>query len=187
MALARTFHVGRSELNLALPLMRQVATGLRVNVALSIADDLSMIYLDTFRESRGPLRREIAAGKRLSMATSSAGHSYIGSLRGPPQRDLLARLAKASGQKWPEHQAAIKKSLTMLARYGYCHSTSLGLEGIACTLVGPDGITYAVSLSVSTGDLDGGKMVSHFVPVLHKLVADIQAVWSEYEQSGARN
>ncbi|MBB2919329.1 IclR family transcriptional regulator [Cupriavidus alkaliphilus] len=181
LAFANAFRLSRTELNLVLPLMRKVAVEERVNVGLSTADELTMIYLDTLREGHGPLRRTVRPGVRLPMETSSPGHAYLAALHESARKPLMLELAKKCGRKWPRYQATIAESAAMLSNQGYCRSkASLGVEGIACAVTGPDGVIYALNLSFSAEDLNYEPLVAYFVPVLRGLASRIRQTWDEF-------
>jgi DNA-binding IclR family transcriptional regulator len=181
LSLGRSFQVGRTELDAVLPLLREVAVSQRVNVSLSAADDLSMVYLATFREGRGPLRRTAAQGTRFPMETSSIGHAWLAASPAPRRKTVLAALADHCGAGWSKYSAAIDESIALYASRGYCRSSAmLGAEGIATAVVGPYGVIYTPGISFSAADNDYTALIAHFVPVLLALADDMRAAWAGF-------
>ncbi|WP_235185405.1 IclR family transcriptional regulator [Cupriavidus metallidurans] len=93
LSLARSFHIGRSELDAVLPLMGQVATAEQINVTLSAADGFWMVYLHTIRKGRGLMSRAAMTGTRFGMVRSSTGHAYLAGLPESRRQLLMGRLA----------------------------------------------------------------------------------------------
>ncbi|WP_321916135.1 MULTISPECIES: IclR family transcriptional regulator [unclassified Paraburkholderia] len=181
LSLGRSFEVGRTELATVLPLLREVAVSQRVNVSLSAADGLSMVYLATIREGRGPLRRTAAPGTRFAMETSSIGHAWLAALQAPRRKTVLAALADECGAEWPRYSAAIDESIALYASRGYCRSGAmLGAEGIATAVAGPYGVIYTPGISFSAADNDYTTLIAHFVPVLLGLADAMRAAWADF-------
>lgn len=182
LSLARSFRIGRSELEVVLPLLRKVATEERVNVALAAPDGTSMIYLETIREGRGPMRRTAMAGSRFPMEDSSIGQAYLAALSGASRKAQLAALAAHSGAGWPEHKARIAAALAHHAKHGYCRSqTVIGAAGIATAVAGPYGAIYSVSISFSAADDNYEPLVARFAPMLLALAEAMRAAWAEFD------
>ncbi|KAF1067457.1 helix-turn-helix domain-containing protein [Variovorax sp.] len=68
LSLALSFRSSEATLARALPLMRALAEGRRVNVGLAVADQLEMVYLESVRLSRLGIFRRILPGSRLPIA-----------------------------------------------------------------------------------------------------------------------
>lgn len=181
LSLARSFHIGRSELDAVLPLMGQVATAEQINVTLSAADGFWMVYLHTIRKGRGLMSRAAMTGTRFGMIRSSTGHAYLAGLPESRRQLLMGRLASHYGEKWPKYRERIDTSRAKYAKDGYCRSrVVLGMEGIATAVMGPDGVLYTLSVSYAVGDDDDGPLEARYAPVLLSLRDAIEIAWSEF-------
>ncbi|WP_213959664.1 helix-turn-helix domain-containing protein [Variovorax sp. dw_954] len=180
LSLGVAFRQTKSELALALPLMRKVAVAEKINVGLSTPDGLAMVYLETLRESRGPVQRQVTAGIRLAIESNSPGHAYLAALDARSRQRILKALEAQHGARWPALRKDIDKSLASHTRLGYCRSDAIpGMSAIAAGLRAPDRTFYAINFSLSAKDGDNEPLVQRCAPVLRKLVEDVQRAWDE--------
>lgn len=135
-------------LQAALPLMREVAEGLRINVGLAVADAGEMIYLDSVRKSRMGLFRHVQSGSRLPIAETALGRAWLAGLPPTARRAELEVLAQRHGARWPALSREIARSITQVERAGYCAvSWQSGLVSIATPLVLPGHPVHAFNIS----------------------------------------
>lgn len=98
---ARAFRVSRTEIEVALPLMRIVAKTYGLNIGLTTRDGLMMTYLETIREIDGHLRHAVIAGSQMPIEQVSMGHAYLSAMRPAGRKQLFGRIAKKRGRDWP--------------------------------------------------------------------------------------
>lgn len=149
LSLALAHRSAQPALDLALPLMRGLAEGRRINVGLAVADQTSMVYLDSVRRSRMGVFRHLVPGSRIPIALTSLGRAYLSALVPTDRQLLMARLAPDYGATWPAVSSAINKSLTQVRRLGYCWAEwQPGMVAIATPLCEPEGQRYALNISL---------------------------------------
>jgi DNA-binding IclR family transcriptional regulator len=135
-------------LQTALPLMREVAEGLRINVGLAVVDAGEMIYLDSVRKSRLGLFRHVQPGSRLPIAETALGRAWLAGLPAAARTAALSQLAPRYGERWPSLAREISRSVSLVERHGYCAvSWQVGLVSIATPLVLPGHPVHAFNIS----------------------------------------
>ena len=159
---------GSVVLQAALPLMRELADLLRINVGLAVADGADMIYLESVRKSRLGLFRHVVPGSRLPIAETALGRAWLAGLAPDARQASLAALSTRYGERWPAWLREIERALAHVARYGYCAATyQAGMVSIATPLVVPGQAVHAFNISfpVST-DGDRGGLERRYAPLL---------------------
>ncbi|MFM1987656.1 MAG: hypothetical protein RJA99_613 [Pseudomonadota bacterium] len=166
---------GSTVLQIALPLMREIADGLRINVGLAVADDGDVIYLDSVRKSRLGLFRHVVPGSRLPIAETALGRAWLGGLTEPARRAAMASLALRYGGRWPELSKDVIQSLAQLERDGYCGvSWTTGLVSIATPLRVPGQPVHAFNISFPSPDAGGAAgLERRYGPLLVRTAARI--------------
>lgn len=178
LSLAQSFRSEQRALDLALPLMRSVAEGQRINVGLAVADQGEMVYLDSVRQSRLGVFRRIAPGSRIPMELTSLGSAYLAGLDESGRRILLNGLAASHGQAWPALLVQIQRAITDVRKLGYCHADwQAGMVAIAAPAVTPNGKVYAVNISFPFAEGDRTVHVKRYSGMLLELVGSIRSVW----------
>lgn len=178
LTLALVFRTSERALELALPLMRSLAEGWRVNVGLATADQLDMVYLDSVRLSRRGMFRRLVPGSRIPIAATALGRAYLAGMDAAGRKALLAQLRRAQGAGWPALQRELEAAVQSVHTQGFCRAQwQAGMVSLAAPLRTPGGELYALNVSfpVPVGaapeDEDG------HVGLLRRLAADIQAAW----------
>lgn len=148
LSLALAYRSSEPVLERALPLMRELAEGRRVNVGLAVADQFDMVYLDSVRRSRLGIFRRLLPGSRIPIAPTSLGRAYLAGLAPAPRQQLLARLQQAHGQDWPVQGRHIRQSLRDVRSQGFCHAQwAAGMAAVATPLQAPGTALYALNVS----------------------------------------
>ncbi len=182
LTLALVYRASERALELALPLMRSLAEGRRVNVGLAVADQLEMVYLDSVRLSRLGMFRRIVPGSRIPIASTALGCAFLAGLAVPERRALLARLRQNHGASWSAQQRGVEAALASVRAQGYCRAQwQAGMVSVAAPLRTPGGELYALNVSfpVPAGSAQEGD--ENHVGLLLRLAADIQAAWATAE------
>lgn len=178
MSLALIYRSNLSSLDLALPLMRDVAEGRRVNIGLAVADQTEMVYLDSVRLSRMSLFRRLVPGSRIPIALTSLGRAYLASLEPTDRKELMTRMASDFGRQWPDVSAAIRQSLTQIQRVGYCWAEwQTGVVAVATPVQDPDGQRYALNISLPVQNGNTELLVQEHGRLVMDLARDIEKRW----------
>jgi len=178
LSLALSYRSSEQTLEAALPFMRELAEGRRVNVGLAVADQLEMVYLDSVRLSRLGIFRRMLPGSRIPIAATSLGCAYLAGMHPAARKALLARLRREHGTGWPALQRGVEAALRAVRENGYCHAQwAAGMAAVAAPLIPPTGGIYALNVSFPTGaELSPDALDTH-AGLLLDLVADLQKAW----------
>ncbi|HYF60875.1 MAG TPA: IclR family transcriptional regulator [Burkholderiaceae bacterium] len=153
LAFGQAVREGSVVLRTALPLMREMADGLTINVGLAVADVDEMVYLESVRKSRLGLFRHVASGSRLPVAESALGRAWLAGLAPEARADALRRLAPRHGERWPQVLRDVERSLEDVERRGWCGMAwRSGLVSIATPLAVPGLPVHAFNISFPAAD-----------------------------------
>ncbi|SCX56571.1 IclR family transcriptional regulator [Variovorax sp. EL159] len=179
LSLALSYRSSEQTLAQALPLMRALAEGRRVNVGLAVADQLEMVYLDSVRFSRLGIFRRILPGSRLPIASTSLGCAFLAGMQATERKVLLGRLRKAHGSDWPALQRQVDAALDAVRDQGFCHANwAAGMTAVALPLRAPSGGLYAMNVSFPTsGEVSVDAIQAH-ADLLLRLAADLRKTWA---------
>ena len=175
LSLALSFRSSERVLNLALPLMRELAEGRRVNVGLAVADRLEMVYLDSVRYSRLGIFRHIRSGTRIPIHLTSLGFAYLAGMRAEARTELLSQLQDAFTDTWPGVSRNIENALASISRHGFCHADwQAGMAAVAAPLVIRDGGVYAVNVSFPFPPDGSAALIREHAALLRSLVKNLR-------------
>lgn len=178
LTLALVYRASERALEVALPLMRALAEGRRVNVGLATADQLDMVYLDSVRLGRGMVRR-LVPGSRIPIASTALGRAFLAGMDAAPRKALLARLRQAHGADWPALQREVQAALQDAQTQGFCRAQwQTGFIALAAPLRTPGGDLYALNVSFPLPAASAQDTEAHYVALLRRLAADVQAAWA---------
>ncbi|MDM0073455.1 IclR family transcriptional regulator [Variovorax sp. J2P1-59] len=184
MSLAQAFRYDVPVIDIALPLMKKVAEGEKINVGLAVADQSEMVYLESVRESRRGVFRRAEQGSRFPMELTAGGRAYLAGLSAA-QRDIVMKmLAARHASHWARIRREIDEAGRGIARDGYCvASWQPGLTAIAAPLVAPDRSLYSVSIGFHLASGQQQELVQRYAPMLLELVDDIRVSWERRHRS----
>lgn len=119
LSLAHAMRSGSTVLQLAAPMMRELAQVGHLNVGLALADGDEMVYLESIRYSRKASLRSVVAGQRVPMALTSLGRAWLAVA---PEPERAARMADFSARyaQWPTLAAEIDRAIRHVHRHGWC-------------------------------------------------------------------
>ncbi|GJG94962.1 IclR family transcriptional regulator [Cupriavidus pauculus] len=119
LSLAHAMRSGSTVLQLAAPMMRELAQAEYLNVGLALADRDEMVYLESIRHGRKASLRSVVAGQRVPMALTSLGRAWLALA---PEADFAARMADfaARSAHWPELREEIETAVAHVRRHGWC-------------------------------------------------------------------
>jgi DNA-binding IclR family transcriptional regulator len=181
LSLALSFRSTEPELDVALPLMRELAQSRKVNVSLATADQLEMVYVETVRFSRQGVFRHQAAGSRIPIAITSLGRAYVAGLPALQRQSLLEKLQAAHGKDWPKSQEPLQQALQQFELRGFCYAQwQPGMGSVASPIQSPSGRTYALHISFHIESPDSEtRQMDAYAALLSQLVHDVKAAWAE--------
>lgn len=169
---------------IARPLMQELAASTGAQVALVTRDQLSVLYLETFR-GQSLVTLNLNVGSRIPLAVTAGGRAYLAGLPAPERANLLERLRSLDENAWLTLEPKIQASLNEYADTGCC--SSLGdwvrqIHGLAVPLaLGPGVPLMAVSIAGVADLYPADKMMNEIRPKLLALARAIEA------QAGRRN
>lgn len=169
---------------IARPLMQELAASTGAQVALVTRDQLSVLYLETFR-GQSLVTLNLNVGSRIPLAVTAGGRAYLAGLPAPERANLLERLRSLDEHAWLTLEPKIQASLNEYADTGCC--SSLGdwvrqIHGLAVPLaLGPGVPVMAVSIAGVADLYPADKMMNEIRPKLLALARAIEA------QAGRRN
>ena len=179
LSLALVYRSAEPALEAALPLMRALSEGRRLNVGLAMADELEMVYLDSVRLSRLGIFRRIVPGSRIPIASTALGCAFMAGMHAAERRALLARLRQAHGAQWPALRRGVDAALQSVQAHGFCRAQwQAGMTSVAAPLRTPSGELYALNVSFPAPSAQAEAGVDNHAALLLRLGADIQAAWA---------
>lgn len=179
LSLSASYHLSHAEGAAVLPLLRETAQRESVNIGLLVRDGVHMVYLASFREGRGPVRRVVNTGSRIPIENYASGHALIAAMQPAAQAQLLDRLADAHGTAWPAQRKRIQQSIAQYNRLGYCTLNSVpGLMVVASALRPPDGSLCAVVLTTAQTDEGHDTLIDKLAESLQNLAHQMKATWN---------
>lgn len=175
LSLALSFRSSERVLDLALPLMRELAEGRRVNVGLAVADRLEMVYLESVRYSRLGIFRHIRPGTRIPIPLTSLGCAYLAGLGVEARDALLNELQHVFADTWPVLSRRVETALTSISTQGFCHANwQAGMAAVAAPLVTQDGSVYAANVSFPLSSCSSAVLVNEHAALLMSLVKNLR-------------
>ena len=169
---------------IARPLMQELAASTGAQVALVTRDQLSVMYLETFR-GQSLVTLNLSVGSRIPLAVTAGGRAYLAGLPAPERANLLERLRSLDEHAWLTLEPKIQAALDEYAETGCC--SSLGdwvrqVHGLAVPLaLGPGVPLMALSIAGVADLYPAEKMMNEIRPKLLALARAIEA------QAGRRN
>lgn len=163
----QTVRQGSTVLAAALPLMREIAEGLYINVGLAVADAGDMIYLDSVRKSRLGLFRHVVSGSRVPLAETALGRAWLAGIGAEARDQVLQRLAAAYGARWERLAAGVRASIEQVETRGYCSvAWQVGMVSIAAPLAVPGQQVHAFNISFTAADDLRRELELRYAPLL---------------------
>jgi len=178
LSLALSYRAAQSALDLALPLMRGLAEGRRINVGLAVLDQTEMVYLDSVRLSRLGIFRRLVPGSRIPVALTSLGRAFMASMPAPDRRTLMDKLAEEHRANWPTIHREIRDAHRSVKDRGYCWAQwQTGSVAIATPVKEPTGQLYALNISLSTSEPPSDQLIASHGELLRILADSIEVRW----------
>lgn len=167
LSFGQTVKQGSVVLETALPFMREIADGLRINVGLAVADGDDMIYLESVRKSRLGLFRHVVSGSRLPMAETALGRAWLAGVGTDARQAALRALAPRYGARWARLARDLTASLRQVERAGYCGvAWQVGMVSIATPLAAPGFVVHGFNISFPVAGGDAAALEARYAPLL---------------------
>lgn len=181
LSLSVGYHQSHGELSSALPLLKEAARRESVNASLLVRNGMQMVYLASFREGRGPIRRVVDTGSRIPIESYASGHALIAAMQPVARTQLLDQLAQSHQAEWSQLHKRIQQSVAQYKRLGYCKLESVpGLFAVATALITPSGsLCVLVLTSSQLHEAHGAVSVGLLPSALKKLVQEITQFWGK--------
>lgn len=174
LSLAHAFRLDCEVLNIALPRMREVAEGLRINVGLAMADGDDMVYLESVRRNRSGLFRHVTSGSRVPIELTSLGRAHLSTLDESKRTSHIDRLLAHQGGEAEITRAAIQTAIDDLLIHGYCKAAwQAGITSIAAPLLLKRESSYAFNISFASEQFDDQQIEKNVAPLLLSLVEHV--------------
>lgn len=121
LSLAHAMRTGSRWLQVAAPLMHEMAVQHRINVGLAVADRDEMVYLESIRYNRRVSQRSVVAGQRVPMDLTSLGRAWLATAA-PDQRQALMALfaTRRSAAAWKPIAGDIDAAIQDVQTHGFC-------------------------------------------------------------------
>ena len=151
LSLAHAMRGGSPWLQVAAPLMREVAAAHRINVGLAVADRDEMVYLESVRYSRRVSLRSVVAGQRVPMELTSLGRAWLAVAPAERRTALLTLFqVRRTARAWQVLAREISAAQRDVAANGYCAASwQPEVFALAAPLVVPGQPVHALNMSVS--------------------------------------
>ena len=121
LSLAHAMRTGSRWLQVAAPLMHEMAVQHRINVGLAVADRDEMVYLESIRYNRRVSQRSVVAGQRVPMDLTSLGRAWLATAP-PDQRLALMAMfaARRSAAAWTPIASEIDAAVHDVQTHRFC-------------------------------------------------------------------
>lgn len=178
LGLAHSMYHCSALLQVASPLMAQVARSEQVNVSLAAADGDEMIYLESIRMGARKSPRNVLTGQRLPMDVTSLGRAYLSVLDEAPRKSLVELFkSRRCESRAVKLEQEIDVAVRSVRTHGYCvTSWQPEVMAIATPLDLPAYPSHALNISLAT--TESAEVISErYANVLLELA---QAIRSAY-------
>ena len=151
LSLAHAMYAGSSVLQAAIPLMRAMATKLRINVGLAAPDGTEMIYLDSIRYNRRESLRNVVPGQRIPMELTSLGRAYLAVAPQPTRIALLKHFRAKRPDDWKTIDRQIADAMESIRTRGFCTASwQPEVVALASPVVIEGRAIYCLNFSLAT-------------------------------------
>lgn len=177
LSLAHAMHAGSVVLQVAAPMMRELAQAEHINVGLAMADRDEMVYLESIRYSRKVSLRTVVTGQRVPMALTSLGRAWLAVAPAEERQALMDTFARRSPSGWPALEREILDAMAQVARQGWCAASwQPEVVALSTPLRLAHHPVHVLNVSVST-KAPVAEAIAELAPHLMRLAGKIQAAF----------
>lgn len=160
---------------IARPHMQQFADHFGLSVGLGMRNGLDMVLIGSCH-SENMITLRHGAGERLPMASTAMGRAFLTALPDEERTYLMQRLARRTGDRWPDLEKAIDRARGDIAAGGF--SSSIGdwmsdISGVAVPLVLREGV-FAINCGGPTFRIGPERLVREIGPELVVVARNIR-------------
>jgi DNA-binding IclR family transcriptional regulator len=109
-------------LNVAQPLMQDLADYSNTAVGVGARDRLGMVYLKGCYSTKATISLNMEAGTNIAIATTSMGKALLCGMPEHEREILMDHIRSENPKEWPQRKAGIEKALRDYQEYGFCYS-----------------------------------------------------------------
>jgi DNA-binding IclR family transcriptional regulator len=173
LSFAHAMRLGSPVLAVAAPLMRELAEKRRINVGLAVADRDVMVYLESIRYNRKVSLRNVVAGQRIPIDSTSLGRTYLAVVSEARRKKLLSIFKRRREAGWARVMRDIDDAIESVHRRGYCvASWQPGVVALATPILVEGHPIYVLNVSV-TSDVPQAAAARHLGEPLMGLAASL--------------
>ena len=175
LSLAHAMRSGSRALAAAGPLMRAEAERRRINVGLAVADGDEMVYLESARYAPRVTWRNVVAGQRVPMASTSLGRAWLAAAPDDERRRAMRLLRARSPSHWRTLSREIATAIADVRTLGFCWASwQPRVVALATPVLVADHPVYVVNMSVAS-DAPAAEIVAALGAPLLRLATRIGA------------
>ena len=163
-------------LQAARPLMQELVSKLQVNVSLTMADQLEMVYLESMWPRSGSLMRRRSIGRRTPMERTAFGRAHLSILRPSERRRLMVEFKKKHPANWAEIRKGVHAATADVASKGYCTADTWlqGVTAIATPIEALNRQPYVLGISGPTSLFGAQRIQYELSPALLKAAQELR-------------
>lgn len=122
LSLGYSFLFNLDILNVAQPLMQELADYSNTAVGAGARDRLGMVYLKGCYSTKATISLNMEAGTSIPIATTSMGKALLCGLPEGEREILMNHIRTENPKEWPQRKTGIEKALRDYQEYGFCYS-----------------------------------------------------------------
>jgi IclR family transcriptional regulator, positive regulator for flagellar biogenesis len=172
-------------LDIAQPVLQDLADGLEVCVALGLRDGLDILYIGCSAGGNVKTLR-MGLGSVVPVGTTSIGHAWLWGLQSPERDALIGRLTLQAGADAASMKQSIDASFAELAATGACLSAGAyqrDVWGVALPLrIGPSRRLLGLSCGKADAHADLAAERLRIVPALRKTAARLEELLKDFDR-----
>ncbi|MEN9419003.1 MAG: hypothetical protein RI988_2623 [Pseudomonadota bacterium] len=174
LSLAHAMRTGCPELQVAAPIMRDVAERHFINVGLAAPDRDEMVYLESIRHARRVALRKVVSGQRVPMELTSLGRAHLAVAPARRRQALMAAFRRRRGPQWPALEREIEDAIAQVRAQGWCATSWLPEVVALAAPLRHASTPLVLNVSVTTAEpvVD---VLARLAPILRDTLARIEA------------
>lgn len=99
-------------------LLQRAANETGTMVSIAIREELSVLYVENYRNQESVVTLQLGIGSRLPLASTAAGRAHLAALDARQRAALMERMSALDAEAWPALEAGIAKAQKQLSDIG---------------------------------------------------------------------
>lgn len=127
-------------LQIARPILQELADYAQAAVGLGVRDRLNMVYLENIYPITSAVVLRHPIGTQISLAKSAMGRAYLCAISESDREYLMEQIRVRDLVNWPRLKAGIEQALKDYQEFGFCLSIGdylKGINGVAVPIKSP--------------------------------------------------